>query len=81
MSLSENSKAAAALAIIHRSDSYVCVTPFAGPVLPEGKNIAAGPSGSAGGRSSPGTFSDSRFSKLICSASSVLWDMMPRGSS
>ena len=37
-----SSKAAAALAIIQRSDSRVWVTPFAGPVLPEVKKIAAG---------------------------------------
>ena len=39
-------KAAAALAIIQRSDSRVCVTPLAGPVLPEVKKITAGPAGS-----------------------------------
>ena len=37
-----SSNADAALAIIHRSDSRVCVTPFAGPVLPEVKKITAG---------------------------------------
>jgi len=43
-----SSKAAAALAIIQRSDSRVWVTPLAGPVLPEVKKIAAGAAGSAG---------------------------------
>ena len=45
-------KAASALAIIQRSDSCVWVTPFAGPVLPEVKKIAAGLAGSLAARGS-----------------------------
>ena len=41
-SSASSSKAAAALAIIQRSDLAVWVTPLAGPVLPEVKKIAAG---------------------------------------
>ena len=40
------SKAEIALAIIQRRVSWVWVTPFAGPVLPEVKKIAAGSEGS-----------------------------------
>jgi hypothetical protein len=47
-----SSNADAALAIIHRSDSRVWVTPFAGPVLPEVKKITAGLEGD-GGSSEP----------------------------
>jgi hypothetical protein len=40
-----NSSAAAALAHIHRIVSYECVTPFAGPVLPDVKKMTAGSDG------------------------------------
>ena len=56
-SASSSSKAAAALAIIQRSDSRVWVTPLAGPVLPEVKKIAAGSLGSGGGSSGSGSCS------------------------
>ncbi len=42
--------AARALAIIQRSDSWVWVTPFAGPVEPEVKKMAAGSPGLGAGR-------------------------------
>ena len=51
-----SSKAAPALAIIHRRESFECVTPLAGPVLPEVKKMAAALSGSEreNGRSGSG---------------------------
>ena len=72
-----SSKAAAALAIIQRSDSRVCVTPFAGPVDPEVKKMAAGmwgsksgppASGSAANRSSKWWFQPASVSSSACSA-------------
>ena len=55
-----SSNAAAALAIIQRSDPRVWVTPFEGPVLPEVKKIAAGSAGSsAGGSNAVGSLSTS----------------------
>ena len=63
-----SSKAAAALAIIQRSDSWVWVTPLAGPVLPEVKKIAAGPAGPAGGWTGNGA--SSRSAAKLCAHSS-----------
>ena len=77
-SSSVSPNAAAALAIIQRSVPCVWVTPFAGPVLPEVKKIAAGsssprtPNGSVGG--SPANRSSSRVRP---SSSSAEYQIVP----
>ena len=60
-----SSKAPAALAIIQRSVSRVWVTPFAGPVLPEVKKIAAGLTASAQPLPSGSGSLSSSCSKLV----------------
>ena len=63
MSSGLNSNPITAYASIQRIDSWVWVTPLAGPVLPEVKKIAAGLEESMGSKTRPVGLVPSRVSK------------------
>ena len=68
-----------ALADIHPSVSSVCVTPFAGPVLPDVKKIAAGAAGSGGSSSTAEPWAATRPSNVRPPASGAPYEMIPSG--
>src|SRR4051794_32938148 len=64
VSLVVSSKPATTLATIQPNDSWVCVTPFGFPVLPEVKKINTGALGGGAGRSNGADSVAKSFSKF-----------------